>query len=55
LYCDGSGHQGARKDPIKYKDTFLYFRGHNLTVERLDDVDRKIELFSRAKRIVVSG
>ena len=31
-YCDGAGHQGTRKDPIKYKDDLMYFRGHNLTV-----------------------
>jgi len=27
-YCDGSGHQGYVQDPINYKDTNLYFRGH---------------------------
>ena len=27
LYCDGAMHQGLTKDPIKYKDIELYFRG----------------------------
>lgn len=31
-YCDGSGHQGTRKEPVVYKDAKLYFRGHNVTV-----------------------
>lgn len=30
-YCDGAGHQGYRENPITYKDTKLYFRGHNIT------------------------
>jgi len=27
LYCDGSGHQGTRKEPLNYKGSNLYFRG----------------------------
>ena len=30
-YCDGALHQGVNKDPIKYKDTELYFRGAAIT------------------------
>lgn len=31
-YCDGSGHQGSKTNGIAYKDTILYFRGHNITI-----------------------
>lgn len=37
-YCDGSGHQGTRSNPITYKDAKLYFRGSNLTISKLDDL-----------------
>ncbi len=30
-YCDGSGHQGYRKNPFKYNGSSFYFRGHNIT------------------------
>lgn len=29
-YCDGSGHQGYKKDPIEYKGAKLYFRGEKV-------------------------
>ena len=29
-YCDGSGHQGSRKDPILYKGAQLFFRGKDI-------------------------
>jgi hypothetical protein len=38
LYCDGAGHQGTKKEPVQYKGTNLYFRGHNITVEQLDSL-----------------
>jgi hypothetical protein len=31
-YCDGSGHQGTRKDPVEVDGQKIYFRGHNITV-----------------------
>jgi hypothetical protein len=34
-YCDGSGHQGSRQNPVSYKGANLYFRGHNITVAQL--------------------
>lgn len=37
-YCDGSGHQGHRDNPIKYKDTNLYFNGDGITRAQLFDV-----------------
>jgi hypothetical protein len=33
-YCDGAGHQGGTIAPISYKNTLLYFRGQNITIER---------------------
>lgn len=54
-YCDGSGHQGTRANPISYKGTKLYFRGHNITVAQLDDVERTHKLFSEATHIVIGG
>lgn len=54
-YCDGTGHQGCRKDPILYKDRLLYFRGHNITIERFDDLEKRLGLFTKAEKIVISG
>jgi len=30
-YCDGSGHQGYKKDTVDYKGKKLYFRGSKIT------------------------
>lgn len=54
-YCDGTGHQGYKKDPISYKDTKLYFRGHNATIGQLNSLAYKYHLFSGAIEIVVTG
>lgn len=54
-YCDGAGHQGVRQAPLSYKGEKLYFRGHNITVAQLDDLERTIGLFSKATDIIVSG
>ncbi len=35
MYCDGSGHQGTRTEPVSYKDAKLYFRGNNVTIGQL--------------------
>ena len=29
IYCDGSEYTGNKTDPVAYKDTNLYFRGHS--------------------------
>jgi O-palmitoleoyl-L-serine hydrolase len=34
-YCDGSGHQGTRSQPILYKGAQLFFRGQNITRAQL--------------------
>lgn len=54
-YCDGTGHQGYKKDPVSYKDTKLYFRGHNATIGQLDSIDKNFKLFSEATDILVTG
>lgn len=55
IYCDGSGHQGTKFEPVQVRDTQLYFRGYNITTERLNDLEKKIGLFSKASEVVVSG
>lgn len=53
-YCTGTGHQGYRKDPVKFKDATLYFRGHNATIGMLNDLVKKHK-FSQVTDLVVSG
>ena len=55
MYCDGTGHQGYRKEPVNYKDTMLYFRGHNITTERLQSLEDMLGLYSKAQKVVVAG
>ena len=38
-YCDGSGHQGSRNEPISYKGKKLYFRGSNITLAQFDSIE----------------
>ena len=38
-YCDGTGHQGYKKDPVVYQNTKLWFRGHNATMGQLSSID----------------
>lgn len=35
-YCDGTGHEGYRKDPIVYKGKNIYIRGLNNTLGFFD-------------------
>lgn len=46
MYCDGSGHQGTKQQFISYKNTKLYFRGHNITVSQLNSIEKSHKLFS---------
>ena len=55
MYCDGTGHQGFKKDPVEYNGTKLWFRGHNSTKAKLDSVDQKYKIFSEATHIIVTG
>lgn len=54
-YCDGTGHQGYRKSPILYKNTNLYFRGHNVTIAQLNSIDKASGLFSTATDVIITG
>ncbi len=54
-YCSGAGHQGYRSQPVKYKDSELYFRGHNITIEQFNSIEEKLGLFSKASQVIVSG
>ncbi len=54
-YCDGTGHQGYKKDPISYKGIKLYFRGHNSTIGKLNSIDKTLGLFSVATDIIITG
>lgn len=54
-YCDGSGHQGTKKNPVSYKGTDLYFRGHNVTVRQLNTLEKNNKIFSEATHVVVGG
>jgi hypothetical protein len=54
MYCDGAFHQGNAKDPIRYKDSQLYFRGAVNTRAHLKYIDN-IFKFAEAKKVVLSG
>jgi hypothetical protein len=54
-YCDGTGHQGSRREPIMYKNRLLYFRGHNITIERFEHLEKRLGIFTKAERVVISG
>ena len=53
-YCTGTGHQGYRKEPVQYKDTNLYFRGHNATMGMMKSLVQKNN-FNNVEQIVISG
>ena len=54
-YCDGTGHQGYKKEAVDYQGHKLHFRGHNSTIGKLNDIDAKFNIFKAATHIVVSG
>lgn len=54
-YCDGSGHQGTRKEPLSYKDAKLYFRGSNVTLAQFASLEQKYGLYSKSELVIVSG
>ena len=33
----------------------LYFRGHNITIERFEDLEKRLGLFSKATQVVITG
>ena len=54
-YCDGSGHQGTRSEPLSYKEKLLYFRGQNVTIGQFNAVNATHKLWTDATDIIVSG
>ena len=55
-YCDGSGHQGTRSEPVAYKERKLYFRGNNITIAQFKAIDEALGLFSgKVSQVVLSG
>ena len=54
-YCDGTGHQGYRKEAVLYKGKSLFFRGHNVTTGQLGSLNSLYQIFSAATDIIVTG
>ena len=54
-YCDGTGHQGYKRDPVGYKGEDLYFRGTNVTLAQLHSIDLATKMFAFATEIAVTG
>jgi hypothetical protein len=52
--CDGALHQGYSKNPVKYKDRQLYFRGSVNTRSHLTYINSKYDLKS-ARKVVLTG
>ena len=53
-YCDGSFHQGNTKNPVKYKDRELFFRGSVNTRSHFKYINTKYNL-NGADRIILTG
>ena len=53
-YCDGSQHQGYNSQPIKYKDTQLYFRGSAITRSHFDWIN-SVYALKNASQIILTG
>lgn len=54
-YCDGALHQGYAKEPIRYKDTTLYFRGAKITRSLFEALNADYGLFSSSKVVLTGG
>ena len=54
IYCDGAYHQGYTKDPFKYKDRQLYFRGSLNTRSHFKYIDQRFDL-SQAEKVMLTG
>ena len=53
-YCDGSGHQGHISEPVKFKNTNLYFRGNSNTLTALNFALTKVNL-KNLEKLVITG
>jgi hypothetical protein len=54
-YCDGSLHQGYRKEPISYKGEKLYFRGSLITRSHFKWIMNRYPQFKNADQVIVTG
>ena len=52
--CDGALHQGNTKNPVRYRDRQLYFRGSVITRSHLKWIDSKYNL-KGARKVVLTG
>ena len=53
-YCDGTLHQGYAKEPVKYKDAELYFRGSKIIRSHLTYINNKYN-FTASKKVILTG
>lgn len=53
-YCDGSLHQGYRSEPIKYKNTSLYFKGSKIIKAQMAYIEKNYNI-SQASKVVWTG
>jgi hypothetical protein len=53
-YCDGTGHQGLIKNPVKINNEILYFRGHLNTIKGFDFIFHKVKI-EDIEEIVMTG
>ena len=53
-YCDGSEHQGSRREPVPYKGRDLYFRGMNNSIQQFAYLNSTLGLYA-ADIIALSG
>jgi O-palmitoleoyl-L-serine hydrolase len=55
-YCDGSGHQGSKKDAINYKGATLYFRGQDIKIAQFNSINKSNKIFTNAvTHLVLTG
>ncbi len=55
-YCDGSGHQGTRSEPVLYKGAQLFFRGQNITLAQFESINKSNKIFTNAvTNLVLTG
>ena len=53
-YCDGTGNQGFKKDPVKFDTENLFFKGYINTLEGLKFAFQHVDL-DKLETVVISG
>ena len=54
-YCDGALHQGYAKNPIRYKDATLYFRGSKITKSLFDSLHSLYGFYNSSKIVLIGA